>query len=204
MNRTKAHWLSIEYRPWGIPTQRRGIRDYMNMEEWSIVSLTVFCIAVGKEDPRFDLALYAVCSKLHFLSRLWWKSGKQWVKLSAERYDMELFEGKAETQEEVADILKCLPGLTLTSEMARSVFHQLKIIRQLWYHMIASTREQVFLSELAFALEYVLDRHGDLPDPQFRCEGDLFPCNYEDFHCGGHPFSHLEHGEMDCLAQSGS
>ena len=33
MRRRKAHWLSLEYRPWGIPTQRRGIRDYMNMEE---------------------------------------------------------------------------------------------------------------------------------------------------------------------------
>lgn len=204
MSRRKAHWLSLEYRPWGIPTQRRGIRDYINMEEWSIVSLTVFCIAVGKEDPRFDLALYAVCSKLHFLSRLWWKSGKEWVKLSAERYDMELFEGKAETQEEVSDILKSTFGLESALEMSPGVFHQLKLIRQLWCHMIASTREQVYLSELALALEYVLDRHGDLPDPQFRCEGDLFPCNYEDFHCGGHPFSHLEHGEMDCLAQSGS
>ena len=201
MNRTKAHWLSLEYRPWGIPTQRRGIRDYMNMEEWSIVSLTVFCIVVGKEDPRFDLALYAVCSKLHFLSRLWWKSGKQWVKLSAERYDVELFEGKAETQEEVSDVLKNTFGLESALEMSPGVFHQMKLIRRLWCHMIASTREQVFLSELAFALEYVLDRHGDLPDPQFRCEGDLFPCNYEDFYCGEHPFSHLEHGETDCLAQ---
>ena len=63
------------------------------MEEWSIVSLTVFCIAVGKEDPRFDLALYAVRAMLHFLSRLWWKRGKEWVKLSAEQYDMVLFNG---------------------------------------------------------------------------------------------------------------
>ena len=173
------------------------------MEEWPVVSLTVFCIAVGKEHPQFDLALYAVCSKLHFLSRLWWKSGKQWVKLSAERYDMELFEGKAETQEEVSNILKSTFGLEFALEMSPGVFHQLKLIRQLWCHMIASTREQVRLSELAFALEYVLDHQENLPDPQFRDEAGLFPDNYVDFHYGDHLFSCLEHGETDRLAQRG-
>ena len=47
--------------------------------------------------------------------------------------------------------------------------------------MISCRIEQVFISELAYAADYVISRKGNIESPAF-VSYSLFPQNYNDFH----------------------
>lgn len=61
------------------------------------------------------------------------------------------------------------------------VYNCLQFIELLWCQMISCRIEQVFISELAYAADYVISRKGNIESPAF-VSYSLFPQNYNDFH----------------------
>lgn len=77
---------------------------------------------------------------------------------------------------------KCLSGLKKYGVSPEKAEHIHKLIWQtadLICPMIACLSEQTFVSEYAYAIEYVINHNGNLPKPKFSC---LFPTNYTDYH----------------------
>ncbi len=162
-----------------ILTKKETILNYIDEIVPSVDKGTVFCISVGQEHHDYKAILYSVCSKLLFLSKLVYKGKDGIIKLPCERYEKELFEGYLETKEEMKELLDRLT-IYVTADMADYVFVCLQTIKKLWCQMIACRVEQVFIDELAYAADYVIEKKGDLPPPKFETHS-LFPTNYDDF-----------------------
>ena len=54
-----------------------------------------------------------------------------------------------------------------------------RILKELWCRFLSYLYEQAYISEYAYALEYVVN-HADLPFPEYG-EWGFFPTNYPDF-----------------------
>ena len=103
------------------------------------------------------------------------KNGR-YKKLSAERYKYEIFEGYAETVEEVFERTKYAGISELDAENIHKMIWQ---IADVVCSMIACMDEQAFVSEYAYAIDYVIRHSGNLPKPEM---GLLFPKNYPEYH----------------------
>ena len=97
-------------------------------------------------------------------------------KPSVENYFKEIFEGFAETPEEVYDRIK---RCGVTREKADHIYKLVWQVADLVCPMMACEVEQAFISEYAYAIEYVIQHNGDLPKPEISI---LFPSNYSDYH----------------------
>lgn len=179
---------------WGrIITTRHTIIQCINEAEYTIIKHMLFCMVHGPKHPEYDLRLYAACSHLHFISKLMYYGSEAPIKLTENQYEKEIFEGSAENVDEIKLWLKRIPGYDSDSVSAVEIFRKMKIIRRLWCHMIACTRERVFLSELAHAFEYVMEKGNDASEPVFADFGGLFPSNYPDYHVEkNHRFEKIE------------
>ena len=91
-------------------------------------------------------------------------------------YTREIVEGWVETPEEVFDHVR-LYGVT--AEKAEHIYKLVWQIADLVCPMMACPDEQAFVSEYAYAIEYVIQHDGDLPKPEIT---ELFPVNYFDYH----------------------
>lgn len=96
-------------------------------------------------------------------------------KPSVDKYYKEIFEGFAETPEEVYDRIK---GNDVTREKADHIYKLVWQVADLVCPMMACEVEQAFVSEYAYAIEYVIQHNGDLPKPKISI---LFPSNYADY-----------------------
>ncbi len=86
-----------------------------------------------------------------------------------------IFEAWAETPQEFCDILR---DRGVTPEAAERVHRILWQTADLVCPMAALLSEQYFVSEYAYAIDYVIRHGGDLPKPEFS---HMFPKNYPDF-----------------------
>lgn len=166
-----------------ILTTKATIHNYF----WEIDSFVdkglLYCIANGPNDPKYKTVLYATCSKLHFLSKLVYKSKHGIVKLPIKTYRHNLFIGYLETEEEVADMLG---DMHIDKNRAAYVYKCLQPMELLLCGMIGCLYEQPFISELVYAVDYVIQRDGEMEMPVFCSKADLFPKNYKDFnYCEG-------------------
>ena len=89
-------------------------------------------------------------------------------------YDL-LFEGRGETPEEIYGHIAGRGG---TPEQARHIHKLVWQIADLVCPMMACRDEQLFVSEYAYAIDYVIRRNGDLPKPDIK---HVFPLNYPDY-----------------------
>ena len=122
---------------------------------------------------------------LHRISRLVYFKEGRYQKLPIEKYYYYIFEGDAETPEEVCDWIKTLgrncswiEQYGITQEKANHIFKLIWQIADLVCPMMACNVEQAFVSEYAYAIEYVIHHNGDLPKPKIL---ELFPTNYPDY-----------------------
>lgn len=161
-----------------ILTTKSIIHNYLWEISHSVDRGLLFCIANDPNDPEYKIVLYVTCSKLYFLSKLVYKSQRGIVKLPVQTYRQELFLGYLETVEEVADMLG---HLRLGKSCAAHVYQCLQPMELLLCNMIGCLYERPFLSELAYAVDYVIRRKGKVELPAFNRPSDLFPANYKDF-----------------------
>lgn len=169
-----------------ILTARKTIIRHIRDIASAVSNNTVLLIAMGEDTPDYHLRLYSVCARLYYLSKLVYRSKNGIEKLSAEKYEEELFEGSAETKEEVTIILqrynnslKC--SVEITDRLIDYTYHCLQLVKVLWCTFIACSGEQAFIHEFAYAFEYVIKNRGDLPMPEYHSSA-FFPDNYKDFH----------------------
>ena len=169
-----------------ITTKHNIIYEQIWNIDQAVTWNTVILIGRGHVDPDYGIRLYSVCSRLYFLSKLIYRDKDGLLtKLSAKRYEKELFEGFAENEREVAEILdrydihKQIDGSS--EEFVSYVFHCLKLIEAIWCNFIACVPEQAYISEYAYAFEFVMDHKGKLPMPEYKFPCSLFPTNYEEF-----------------------
>ena len=96
-------------------------------------------------------------------------------KLPVSKYYEVIFEGSAETPEEIYYFLK---RYGVTFEQAEHIFKLVWQVADLICPMMACISEQASISEYAYAIEYVIQHNGDLPKPEITI---LFPTNYADY-----------------------
>ncbi len=89
-------------------------------------------------------------------------------------YD-QVFEAWAETPEEIYDRIR---NRGVTKEQAVHIHKLVWQIADLVCPMMACDHEQMFVSEYAYAIEYVIKHDGDLPKPEIK---HIFPSNYPDY-----------------------
>ena len=90
-------------------------------------------------------------------------------------YYNQIFEGWAETPEEIYDRIS---DRGVTKEQAEHIHKLVRQIADLVCPMMAYDNEQMFVSEYAYAIEYVIKHDGDLPKPEIK---HIFPINYPDY-----------------------
>ncbi len=170
-----------------ILTTRKTIIHMIWDIEYSVVENTIYSIASALSGKRDDWRLYTVCDRLYYLSKLVYRGKDGICKLSPVDYQQRLFEPRAETVEEVARIMERIVRedkecpFEFSDELAETVFRCLTHIELLWCYGIACFYEQIYVPELAYALDYVVSRNGNLPMPEFQCEYSPFPTNYKDY-----------------------
>ena len=96
-------------------------------------------------------------------------------KLPAEKYKKAIFESYAEFPQEVYERVQTY-GVSATE--AERIHKMVWQIADLVCPMIACMREQAFVSEYAYAIDYVIRHRCDLPKPDID---GLFPKNYPDY-----------------------
>lgn len=161
-----------------ILTSRTCILEYMSSINSSISTGLLYCVATGKENKEYKIKLYGICLKLWFLSKMVYRSQKDITKLPFKIYKHILFDETIESVEEISDFLSYKKFDYSDSEY---IYKCIQPIELLWCQMIGCRIEQVYISELAYAADYVISRKGEVDPPIFH-KYSLFPQNYEDFH----------------------
>lgn len=169
-----------------ILTTKKTILYHIWDIAFAVSKNTVLLIAMGERAPDYHLRLYSVSSRLYYLSKLVYREKSDIEKLSAKRYEKELFDGLTETKEEIADILerynnRLKLNLEITDQLIEYTYHCLQLVKVLWCTFIACSVEQAYIPEFAYAFEYVVKNRGKLPMPEYLSPS-FFPYNYKDFH----------------------
>lgn len=78
--------------------------------------------------------------------------------------------------------------IEITSELLDHIIKCKTIIASICVHLMKRIDEQFFIGEYAYAFDYVMQKNGDLPMPEYGSteynmgkHQSFFPCNYEDF-----------------------
>ena len=161
--------------PGQIPTTAAAIRTALREQECAAFYSLLRCFSAEVGSPVYCNRVIVAASHFERVACLVTrdKTGG-WRKLPEEAYKT-IFVHYAETEEEVAERLA---DLGVPPERAGEIFRTLRRIAALVCPMMACATEQAFLSEYAYAIDYVIRRGGDLPQPEIA---ELFPTNYPDY-----------------------
>ena len=175
----------IELHSRQINTNKKTIYEIMWEESKSIIYNTILLLMLGEVTPDYKLRLYSVSSKLYLISSLVYTS-KGWVsKPSEKEYIKRLFESRAETEEEVREIIEYwCDSLNISFELVYKenyVYEKLLLLEKILGRILSNRYEQPFLHEIAYVYEYVYNAPSGLPDPVYFDEFSLFPENYINF-----------------------
>lgn len=160
-----------------IPTTYKAIKfELFNIGSSAILSL-MRCFGYKTGSDNYINQVLVTANLLERISCLVYKGKNgRYKKLSAERYKYEIFEGYAETVEEVFERTKYAGISELDAENIHKMIWQ---IADVVCSMIACMDEQAFVSEYAYAIDYVIRHSGNLSKPEM---GLLFPKNYPEYH----------------------
>ena len=170
-----------------ISTDRKSIISYIYDNEMPITYNTVYLIAEYLNGRMHDVRLFSTCSRIYYLSRLVYKGRRGFCKLSAEEYRRKLFEAHAGSTQEIYDSLVAVDRSyrKCSQETDNVLFEDLQksynIIKTIWCKSLACISEQIYIPEIAYAFEYIVDRKGNLPQPEIQEGLGLFPSNYVDY-----------------------
>lgn len=104
-----------------IVTKKKNILEVLYAKEYDILKAIIFCIYAGPTHSLYDMNLLATSMNLYTINTLIYKGKDGYKKLSKRRYEIELFEGFAETLEEVETIIQRL-GFSPTQDEVKHVY----------------------------------------------------------------------------------
>ena len=164
-----------ELHPGQIPATCGTLRWELCMRGHTAVYALIKCaLSEGTADYKNYLVVAAACFER--MSCPVYRGGDGYFKKPpAKIYLKRVFDAWVETPEELFDrIMECGGDVTLTERCFRII----RRIADIVCPMMACMEEQGFVSEYAYAIDYVAKRGGDIPAPVMR---GLFPTNYPDF-----------------------
>ena len=165
-----------DFHPGQIPTERSVISSELFARGLSAVRSLCRCMTDGLESPEYMNHLVAAAMQFERVSCLGFRDSEGCYRKPDERvYRREVFESWAGTPGEVYDRLAVQD---MTTDAAEHVYKIIWQIAELVCPMMACTSEQAFISEYAYAIDYVIRHDGDLPKPEIK---ELFPMNYENY-----------------------
>ena len=159
-----------------IPTTKRDIRKQLWEFDMKLPTLVIQCILHKDKADYYRFLLHAATT-IEFLSRLvyWSKTGKQYKKPPAAYYKENLFEGHAETPEEVENCAKRVNESITDAVQVHKILWQ---IADVVCEMMATSYEHSFMRYYAYAIDYIIHHSEGLPKPDMRSWG---PINYENY-----------------------
>ena len=167
MKMKELHWKQI-------PTTCATLRGELSWKGHTAVYALIKCI-LNEGKPEYKNYLIVAADCFERVSCLVYRSGGRFKKPYAEKYKREVFDAWAETPEELRGRIEECGG---DAALTHRCFKTIRRIADIVCPMMACMDEQGFVSEYAYAIDYVIKRGGDLPEPLVR---GLFPTNYSDY-----------------------
>ena len=185
--RTTPHYGQLIVPKWQLKTEasNTGVNFAYDL---------LYCISNGTDDPEYKLRLLHMSEDVHTLSRLVYKTKGGFAKLPVKKYEECLFLNYMESKEEVRDRLASVCRIPADAD-SDAAFRCVEALKPMILRWVSCLTEQMFVSEYAFLIDYVIRRKGDVPYP----DDGLFPKNYVDFNYNegiGKEFSEYGFGIM--------
>ena len=155
-----------------IPTLRKTIRTALDIKGRDIIYALMDCFAADPFSAEYYLHLFSAALMIEQVSELVY-TGKNGLfrKLPEAAYRLDIFEGWAETPEEVTGI---------SPEDSVLIHRMLWQVADIVCPVIACASEQISVWDYAYAIDYVRRHCGDLQKPEK--DGIFpFPVNYPDY-----------------------
>ena len=166
--------------PKQIPTSLKTIKSQLFFSGRSAINHLISCAVCVPGSLRQVNHIIIAAECFERLSRLVYRAGQgRFCKPKAEEYYNEIFINHAETPEEITYVPSLKYGVP--PERAKEIYKIIHKTAEIVCPMMACVEEQAFLSEYAYAIEYVLSHKGNLPKPEIDL---IFPTNYKDYHPG--------------------
>lgn len=166
-----------------IPTLYQALKSELSKSGTAAFFSLLRCFTYDVDSNDYMIQVLLTANYLERISCLVYKSSDgKYKKLSENKYKKAIFESYAETPHEIYDRIQKYRVSETEAEWIHKMIWQ---IADLVCPMIACMSEQAFVSEYAYAIDYVI-RHGrDLPKPDIA---ELFPRNYSDYNYWEGPF----------------
>ena len=159
-----------------IPTLYQALKSELSKSGTAAFFSLLRCFTYDVDSNDYMIQVLLTANYLERISCLVYK-GKdgEYKKLSENKYKKAIFESYAETPHEIYDRIQ---KYRVSETEAEWIHKMIRQIADLVCPMIACMSEQAFVSEYAYAIDYVT-RHGrDLPKPDIA---ELFPRNYSNY-----------------------
>ncbi len=168
--------------PGQIPTTLKYIRREIWFKSHRIKESLTACMMcdIGSDEYKNHLVMTAMLFE-HISCLVYKGRDGKYIKPSEDFYKKEIFEPYLETPDEVQDAIERLTRKTAGSiapDLADKVHRMIWQVADIVCPMMACMGDQAFISEYAYAIDYVIRHDGDLEKPVIR---NLFPQNYSDF-----------------------
>lgn len=159
-----------------IPTLYQALKNELSKSGTAAILSLLRCFTYDVDSNDYVLQVLLTANYLERISCLVYKSSDgKYKKLSENKYKKAIFESYAETPHEIYDRIQKYRVSETEAEWIHKMIWQ---IADLVCPMIACMSEQAFVSEYAYAIDYVIRRGRDLPKPDIA---ELFPRNYSDY-----------------------
>ncbi len=161
-----------------IPTLYQALKSELSKSGTAAIFSLLRCFTYDVDSNDYMIQVFLTANYLERISCLVYKGkDRKYKKLSENKYKKVIFESYAEIPQEIYDRIREYGISETEAELIHKMVWQ---IADLVCPMIACMSEQAFVSEYAYAIDYVI-RHGrDLPKPDIAV---LFPRNYSDYNC---------------------
>lgn len=159
-----------------IPTLKKAIRDELSKSGITAIFSLMRCFTYDIDRIDYMIQVLVTANYLERMSCLVYRGADGvYSKLPTQKYKESIFEGRAEFPQEVYEVISKYGVSEAEAELIHKMIWQ---IADLVCPMIACMSEQAFVSEYAYAIDYVIRHRCDLPKPEID---ELFPKNYPDY-----------------------
>ena len=166
-----------------IPTLYQALKSELSKSGTAAIFSLLRCFTYDVNSNDYMIQVLLTANDLERISCLVYKSSdRKYKKLSENKYKKAIFESYAETPHEIYDRIQKYRVSETEAEWIHKMIWQ---IADLVCPMIACMSEQAFVSEYAYAIDYMIKHGRDLPKPDIA---ELFPRNYSDYNYWEGPF----------------
>lgn len=159
-----------------IPTLYQALKSELSKSGTAAIFSLMRCFTYDVDSNDYMIQVFLTANYLERISCLVYKGkDRKYKKLSGNKYKEVIFESYAEIPQEIYDRIREYGISETEAELIHKMVWQ---IADLVCPMIACMNEQAFVSEYAYAIDYVIRHGGNLPKPDIA---GLFPRNYSNY-----------------------